>query len=211
MVMMATGNRGTHRKSVVWQIYREAMPVLLITALAELMAGGLLQNIEVFYAILPGLVVLVPGLMQLRGNISTSLAQRLGSATHLGLISWGQGFNKPLRSNIKASLILVIIMSFLLGLGAWGATQLVAFTTLLSSGVILVSPMTLPRFVTVSMVTALLASLVQVTTTVLVALVAHARGLNPDNVTIPVVATVGDILTVVCLLASINFALMLPF
>ncbi len=210
MVMMATVN-GVKEKSVVWQIYREAMPVLLLTALAELMAGGLLQNIEVFYAILPGLVVLVPGLMQLRGNISTSLAQRLGSATHLGLISWGQGLNKPLRSNIKASLVLVTVMSFLLGFGAWVATQIVAFTTLFSSGVVLVSPMTLPRFITVSMTTALLASLVQVTTTVLVALVAHARGLNPDNITIPVVATVGDILTVVCLLAAINFALMLPF
>lgn len=209
MVMMATVN-GVKQRSVVWQIYREAMPVLLLTALAELMAGGLLQNIEVFYAILPGLVVLVPGLMQLRGNISTSLAQRLGSATHLGLVSWKQGFNTPLRSNVKASLVLVTVMSFLLGLGAWGATQLVSFTTLLSYGVVLVSTMTLPRFITVSMVTALLASLVQVTTTVLVALIAHARGLDPDNVTIPVVATVGDILTVACLLASINFALMLP-
>ncbi|MFX1475080.1 MAG: magnesium transporter, partial [Promethearchaeota archaeon] len=169
---MATVN-GVKERSVVWQIYREAMPVLLLTALAELLAGGLLQNIECFYAILPGLVVLVPGLMQLRGNISTSLAQRLGSATHLGLISWKQGFNTPLRSNIKASLVLVTVMSFLLGLGAWGATQLVAFTTF-PYGVVLVSPMTLPRFVTVSMVTALLASLVQVTTTVLVALVAHA-------------------------------------
>jgi mgtE-like transporter len=210
MVTMATVN-GVKERSVVWRIYREAMPVLLLTALAELMAGGLLQNIEVFYAILPGLVVLVPGLMQLRGNISTSLAQRLGSATHLGLISWKQGFNQPLRSNVKASLILVTVMSFLLGFGAWGATQLVAFTTFLSSGVVLTSPMTLPRFVTVSMVTALLASLVQVTTTVLVALIAHARGLDPDNITIPVVATVGDVLTVACLLAAINLALMLPF
>ena len=207
---MATVN-GVKEKSVVWQIYREAMPVLLLTALAELMAGGLLQNIEVFYAILPGLIVLVPGLMQLRGNISTSLAQRLGSATHLGLISWGQGFNKPLRSNVKASLVLVTVMSLLLGVGAWGATLLVALTTFLSYGVVLVSPMTLPRFITVSMVTALLASLVQVATTVLVALIAHARGLDPDNITIPVVATVGDILTVACLLAAINFALMLPF
>jgi len=195
--------------ALVRRIYREATPVVLLTALAELLAGGLLTNIEAFYGLLPGLVVLVPGLMQLRGNISTSLAQRLGSATHLGLISWRQGFNQPLRSNVKAALLLVICTSFMLGIGAYGSAQLASLIVFLTAGRPLPT-MTLLQFIVVAMVTALLASLAQLATTVLVALLAHHRGLDPDNITIPLVATLGDIITVACLLVAINLALFLP-
>jgi len=195
--------------ALVRRIYREATPVVLLTALAELLAGGLLTNIEAFYGLLPGLVILVPGLMQLRGNISTSLAQRLGSATHLGLVSWRQGLNQPLRSNIKAALLLVISTSLMLGVGAYGSAQLTSLFALMATGRPLPT-MTLTQFIVVAMVTALLASLAQLTTTVLVALLAHHHGLDPDNITIPLVATIGDILTVACLLAAIHLALLIP-
>ena len=42
------------------------------------------------------------------------------------------------------------------------------------------------------------------TLTVSLALVTYSRGLDPDNVLSPSLATVGDILTVLCLLVSIK-------
>ena len=179
------------------------MPVLFMTALAELFAGALLIEVNVIMGGLVGFFILVPGLMQLRGNISTSLAQRLGSATHLGTISWKQGLNEPLRANILAAFFLVIIMSFSLGVGAYG----VAFFIALITGQLPRMRMTLFHFVFISMGTAILASLVQVTITVFVALLSHARGLDPDNITIPVVAAVGDILTVLSLLLVVQLIL----
>ncbi len=201
---MGMANGRSYGRTLIWRVYREAMPVVLFTVLAELFAGTLLLSLDITFASLIGLFILIPGLMQLRGNISTSLAQRLGSGTHLGTISWKQGLNEPLRANIKVAFYLVFIMSFLLAIGAWTvsiATQLVVPR----GGLILI----LPHFIIIAMVTALLASVFQVTITVTVALLAHARGLDPDNVTIPIVAAIGDIITIGCLLIAILLAITL--
>ena len=205
---MVTANGTSLYRSLVYRVYREAMPILLFTVIAELFAGYLLLQLEHgSLANLIGLFVLIPGLMQMRGNISTSLAQRLGSATHLGTISWKQGLNEPLRANIKAAFYLGIVMSFCLGVGAWIVTQLTVIS-LIGQGIpILTPPLALTQFLTIAMVTALLASLVQVTITVTVALLAHAKGLDPDNVVIPVVAAIGDIITIACLLVTITLAI----
>jgi mgtE-like transporter len=197
---MANGR--SYERTLIWRVYREAMPVLLFTVLAELFAGSLLLNLDVNFASLIGLFILIPGLMQLRGNISTSLAQRLGSGTHLGTISWKQGLNKPLRANIKAAFYLVIIISVALGVGAWLVSLIFQLTTP-QSGLIL----QLPHFLIIALGTALLASIFQVTITVTVALLAHARGLDPDNVTIPIVAAIGDIITIGCLMVAIIVAI----
>ncbi len=201
---MANGK--SYEVTVIRHIYREAMPVLFLTALAELFAGFLLINVDLAIENLIGFFILVPGLMQLRGNISTSLAQRLGSATHLGTISWGQGLNKPLRANILAAFLLVVLMSFFLGFGAYILAYLFTIITPGSTGRML-GPY---HFILISMGTALLASLFQVTITVLVALISHAKGLDPDNITIPVVAAIGDILTVGCLLLVVGFVICIP-
>ncbi|MFX0167712.1 MAG: magnesium transporter [Candidatus Hodarchaeota archaeon] len=207
MVMANGPSRG---RSLVWRVYREAMPILLFTVVAELFAGYLLIQLEHgSLANLVGLFVLIPGLMQLRGNISTALAQRLGSATHLGTISWKQGLNEPLRANIKVAFYLGLVMSFSLGVGAWVVTQL-SLSSLGNQGISIdFHILALSQFVTIAMVTALLASLVQVTITVTVALFAHAKGLDPDNVVIPMVAAIGDIITIACLLFAINFAVLI--
>ncbi|MFX1491577.1 MAG: magnesium transporter [Promethearchaeota archaeon] len=198
--MVVNGSSG----KLIWRVYREAMPVLLFTVLAELFAGTLLLSLDVAYASLIGIFILIPGLMQLRGNISTSLAQRLGSGTHLGTISWEQGLNKPLRANIKAAFYLVIIMSSCLAVGTWLISVIIQILTP-QSGYLL----NLYHFLIIALVTALLASIVQVTITVTVALIAHARGLDPDNITIPIVAAIGDIITIGCLLLAITLTLSL--
>jgi len=200
--MMGMANGLSHERTLIWRVYREAMPVLLFTVLAELFAGSLLLQLDVAFHSLIGLFILIPGLMQLRGNISTSLAQRLGSGTHLGTISWKQGLNEPLRANIKVAFYLVIIMSTALGVGAWMVSifiQLIAP----QSGYVL----QLAHFLTIALITALLATVFQVTITVTVTLLSHARGLDPDNITIPLVATLGDIITIVCLIIAITVAI----
>jgi len=204
--MMGTGNGGLRELALIGHVYREAVPFLLLTALGELLVGSLLIRVEESVATLIGFFILVPGLMQLRGNISTSLAQRLGSATHLGTISWEQGLNAPLKANIKASLILVTLISFFLGLGAYGVSFITVSFASAEIGQ-LRSPL---LFIAIAMMTALSASLIQMTITILVSLFSHARGLDPDNITIPVVAAIGDIITIICLLAAIWIIVPLP-
>ena len=201
---MGMAKGASRERTLIWRVYREAMPVLLFTVLAELFAGALLLSIGVAFASLIGLFIIIPGLMQLRGNISTSLAQRLGSGAHLGTISWKQGLNEPLRANIKAALYLVVIMSTALGVGAWILSTIIHFAVP-RSGLFL----QLHHFLIITLLTALFTSVIQVTITVAVALLAHEWGLDPDNITIPIVAAIGDIITIVCLILSISVAITL--
>lgn len=136
--------------------------------------------------------------MQLRGNVATALAQRLGSAIHMGVIGWERGFNRELRENIRASIFLTIIVAVVLGL--------LAYVVALNS---LSRHLSFPEMLFISLSVATTAGLVQGGLTGFVALYAARKGMDPDNVTIPVVATLGDIFTVAILFGVVHLTLLL--
>ena len=69
---------------IVKSISKELSFTLIVADLSlEIISGGLLTGIKEFYYLLPGIFLIIPGLMELRGNISSNLAQRLGTALHL--------------------------------------------------------------------------------------------------------------------------------
>lgn len=185
-----------------WRVYdriiREALPFVLLTTLAEIGAGAILTDIRELYNLLPGLLLVIPGLMELRGNIATGLAQRLGSAVHIGVVGWDQGFNQELSANMKASVLLSGMVSVLLGIGAYCLTLV---TQTESMGFVIM------MFITVGV--AVCSGVVQAFLTSGVALYAAHRGVDPDNVTIPILATIGDILSVVFILLVAHSALIL--
>ena len=182
--------------SVVKKIYREVTPFVILTALAEIGAGALLTGLTDFYAILPGLILLLPGLMEARGNISASLGQRLGSAIHLGVIGWKLGFNDELKENVKSSLFLGLIVALVLACLAFFVSSLLGLSGLSIFG-----------FILIALLTAFLSGVTQIAITVLVALYSAYRGLDPDNITIPILATLGDVLTVFYLLIVVRLVI----
>ncbi len=123
--------------------------------------------------------------MELRGNISSSLAQRLGSAIHIGLVSWEKGYNKIIRENVSASIILSLLVSSVLSIAAWLWSLLVGIPVT-SIAILLL----------IALLTAGVSGVIQAFIAVFVAVYAAHRGLDPDNVTIPVLATLGDVLTI---------------
>ncbi|MFX0096168.1 MAG: magnesium transporter [Candidatus Hodarchaeota archaeon] len=179
--------------SVIKKIYREVTPFVILTALAEIGAGALLTGLTNFYAILPGLILLLPGLMEARGNISASLGQRLGSAIHVGVIDWKLGFNDDLKENVKSSLLLGFVVAFVLACLAFFVSSLVGL-----------SGLSLLGFVLIALLTAFFSGITQIAITVLVALYSAHKGLDPDNITIPVLATLGDVFTVFYLLIVVR-------
>ncbi|MFX1486132.1 MAG: magnesium transporter [Promethearchaeota archaeon] len=182
--------------SVIKKIYREVAPFVILTALAEVGAGALLTGLSDFYAILPGLILLLPGLMEARGNISASLGQRLGSAIHLGVIGWNLGFNDELKENVKSSLFLGLIVAFVLACLAFFVCSLLGLSGLGILG-----------FILIALLTAFLSGVTQIAITVFVALYSAYRGLDPDNITIPILATLGDVLTVFYLLIVVRLVM----
>lgn len=177
------------------RIYKETASIAVITAFVELIVGIQLLSISNYYTYLPGLLLIIPGIMENRGNVISNLAQRLGSSLHLGIIGWDLGFNDELRVNLYATIILNVSVSIFL-----------AFLAFIAS-IILNIPghMSLIGFLTITLFMSLFIGTALTCLAILVVLLSHKLGLDPDNVTIPTIATIGDSITIASLFLAITF------
>jgi mgtE-like transporter len=168
---------------ITTKVFKETLPVVLGATFGELIAGLVLGGMKESLALLPGLIVLIPAVLDLRGCISSALGSRLGSALHLGLVGWDKGINDELKANIQASLFLSSATSIFVGAVAFLVNHALNIP---SAGLI--------GLVVISFSSGTLAAVTQLTITVVVSFTSYGRGIDPDNVTIPAMATIGDIL-----------------
>jgi mgtE-like transporter len=165
------------------KVFKETLPVVLGATFGELIAGLVLGGMKESLALLPGLIVLIPAVLDLRGCISSALGSRLGSALHLGLVGWDKGMNTELKANIQASLFLSGATSIFVGAVAFLVNHALSIPTASFVGLVVIS-----------FTSGTLAAVTQVTITIVVSFTSYGKGIDPDNVTIPAMATIGDIL-----------------
>ena len=171
------------RYASVWGIVREALPFELVCTTGGVFAGIILVKMTDMIEMIPGLLVLVPAILGMRGNISCTLGSRLGSAVHLGLISKIER-NPELINNVTGSLMLSLIMSIVLGVLAHLMT--VAFG-MPSAGILLLVLIAVISGVSSGVILSILA--------VVITIGAFKHGIDPDNVTTPAIGTLGDVVT----------------
>lgn len=162
----------------------EILPALLLTSAGALGAGALLGAMAPHLETAPGLLVMVPGLMAFRGNVSASMGARLSSAFHLGLLDPDDPFGPVGRANVLASLTLSTVIGAVVGVLGWAASVLVGLPAV-----------ALWVFVTVAVLTGLLSGSMLSLVTLFIVVTASRRGIDPDNVTGPLLTTVGDVIT----------------
>lgn len=168
----------------VSSIVREALPFELIAVIGGIVSGILLSGMTEEIEMIPGLLVLVPGIMGLRGNISSALGSRLTSAIHMGFIDGIDWKNKELQNNIIGSMVLTVFISFFLGiLGHY----ISVFLNLESAG--------LYKLVFISVASGFVSGIILSVFSVYLAVGTFRFGLDPDNVVTPAIATIGDILS----------------
>ncbi len=173
-------------------IMRQALPILLLAALIQIGAGAVLGGMEGDFTLLPGLMVMIPPLLALRGNISGALASRLGSALHGGVIEPRFLMNPELRTNVLSSVFLTFLVSLSVGVLAFFVTAMMG-----------IEHIGLWAFVAIALIAGLLSSVIIIVLTVFVAVAAFKRGLDPDNITSPIMATIGDFITVLSIYAAV--------
>ncbi len=175
-----------------WRIVEETLPIILIFSLVELFTGGFLSSIVEEAVNAPGLLILVPGILGLRGNISSALGARISSGLHLGYISTDK-FSSSLKINIMIGITLSLIMSFMLSIFAW---VMCSSTSHVCMGLL--------NFVMISVLTGLMSGVILSFTTASIAIISSRKGLDPDNTTLPSSASIGDVLTIICLLIAVK-------
>jgi mgtE-like transporter len=173
-------------RAVNWSSDRaQTLTALAVNSTTSLVAGLTLGALTGTFDRLPGLLVLVPAAIGLRGNVFSALGSRLSTAVHAGTFSLSRRRGTVLAENVVSALVLTTGLSLALAIGAW----------LLASVALTTTPVPLVDLALISIVGGLLASAVVLAVTVGLAVAATRRGWDLDNLVAPVVATLGDVLT----------------
>ncbi|WP_436925834.1 magnesium transporter [Halosimplex amylolyticum] len=185
-------------RATIVEGYRGALPTLLVSALGGLLAGGILGGMEAELAAVPGLLVVVPAFLAIRGSVYGSLGARLSSALHQGLI-------EP-RFAPTDRLVSAAVAALLNGLAASLVAATLAFAILVALGRRVAPLWTLAL---IALVGGALAGVVLIAVIVVVVFGGYRRGMNPDNLVGPAVTTAGDIFGMAALYVATRFALAL--
>ncbi|MFQ5941492.1 MAG: magnesium transporter [Nitrososphaerales archaeon] len=176
-------------------ILRTTLPILIGMAALGVVAGMILESFEGQLFTYPSILVLVPALIGIGGNLGTIFGSRLATGIHLGILEFK--FSNPIfRNNIAAIVIASLIIFLILGFAGYFVTSIIGIGALPLSSVVLLS---------FSAGLILISALIP--TAIFVAYVSYRKGVDPDDTIIPTVTPIGDIIGILALLAVIMLLL----
>jgi mgtE-like transporter len=164
---------------------RQAFGALLIASFGGLVAGLTFGAITGTLEELPGLLVLVPAAIGMRGNIFGALGSRLGTSIHTGTLRLSLSRDTVVGQNLLAASALSLVIS--------AAIAVLAKTFSSAFGV--ADTISLVDFFVISIVGGVLSSVVVLAFTVGVAALCVRRDWDMDNVAAPLVTATGDMVT----------------
>jgi mgtE-like transporter len=164
---------------------RAGFVALLISSAGDLVAGITLGSITGTLEQLPGLLVLVPAAIGMRGNVFGALGSRLGTRIHAGTFNLSPRIDTDVGQNMAAALVSSLSISAVLAVLAKVMSETFGVGKTIS----------IADFMVVSVVGAILSSMVVLVLTVAVAAFCANRSLDLDNVAAPIVTAAGDMVT----------------
>jgi mgtE-like transporter len=180
--------RGLARVLAYWRAERrtiiQGFVALLISGFGSLVAGVALGSITGTLEALPGLMVMVPAAIGMRGNIFGALASRLGTSIHAGLYQPTRERGGILYQNIYAVTVLTLLISVVLGVLAETFSEVFG-----------VESISMLDFVVISVLGGILSSVVVGAFTVVLSRMAYKRDWDLDSVAAPLVTAAGDMVT----------------
>ena len=154
---------------------RQRFVALVLGVVVASFGGLVLASAEGTLAALPGLLLLVPEAIALRGNVFGAMGSRLGTAVHTGTFRFSLHPDGVVGQNLLASAVLTLSLSTVLAVLAKGTVVVFGLSP----------TMTLADFVVVSTLGGLLASVVLAALTVGLAAGSVRFGWDLDNAIAP--------------------------
>jgi mgtE-like transporter len=162
-----------------------SLPLLIFCGLGLIFAGRVLGGMSELLIENPGIIVLIPALIGLKGNIDITLGSRLGSAMHLGLISPGNIWNDEMKQNVYSAMALTAIMTAIAGILAFASSFIFGFDT--------AGPLLL---ILIAVTAGTVSGMILIFITIGIIFLSVKFDLDPDNITAPSLATLGDLITI---------------
>jgi len=180
---------GQHVPKKTYREFEEILFIEFISVTGGVLAGALLVQFLDKIALIPGILILLPGFLAMRGNISGASAARVSVALHLGLLQHHKQ-RAFFHSNNWATFTLGVLASLFLGLVAYGAT-------------LFFFQQHTPSIILVALIAGVLSNFLMIPLTTRVAVWLFQKGHDPDNIMGPYITTVGDIISVLSLIIAL--------
>lgn len=162
---------------------RQSLVALALSTLTSLAAGVALGAITGTLERLPGLLVLVPASIGMRGNIFGALGSRLSTSIHTGTFGLSRRVDTVVGQNVLASAVLTMVT----------AVVLACLAKVVAVALGLAETISVLDLVVISVLGAVLSSLVVLAFSLALASGSVRYGWDLDNVNAPLVASVGDV------------------
>lgn len=173
---------------------------LIVSVILSFIAGIYLGSVSAILVLIPGLMVLVTPSINMRGAIAGILTSRLSSSMHLGDFSIKFGKETELGDNLRASIILTVIISLVLAI----IGKIICIIT--GTEVIGIIEM-----IVISVISGTVSGIIVTLVGIVTSIVCYKKSLNLDMVGAPAVTTVGDIITLPSLVITAVLVMQLPF
>ena len=171
---------------------KESTSIGFIYTLAELVSGGFLLSLQNSLVIVPGLAIMLPGILDLRGNISSTLGARLGSALHMGWMKPKFEWRGDEKENLIGSVILSVTMNIIVAIIA----SITAWLLGIDANIALL--------IGIAILAGIMAMSILLPVSLAITIGSYKHGWDPNNVTAPAIATIGDIVMISCLVIAVK-------
>lgn len=170
--------------------FREIFFSQIVSIVSGILAGIFLATYTDTLLLIPGIFILIPGFLEMRGNISGAFSARLSSGLFLRVVKpYGFGA-KIVKGNLFASFLLAVIVSFVLGLIAF------VITFLLFKVVVI-------KLLFIPVIAGILANAVEIPLALIATFYLFSKGHDPNNIMGPFITSTGDVVSVLALIIAL--------
>lgn len=170
------------------KIVKETFPSEIVSIVGDLLAGIILSLLIIRFASFLVLILMVPALLSLRGNLSGPFIARTSRDLVIGAFSKRSWFE-----NVLATYSLSIITAFLIGI----------FSLLLNFTFFKLTTLPILDFILIPIISIILTLSISIPCSTGLNYLAFKKGLNPNNIVNPVMTAIDDFSTVFCFLLTI--------
>jgi len=195
--LLPTGGHppGMDARGEIWSIYRESMPILLVSLAGGVFAGTVLgtEGMREGFRAFPGLLLALPAFLATRGNVYGALGAKIASGLHQGLLDPAPSWDPRLVHAVAAALTNGIGVSAFVAVASWGVLRVSPAA----------DPAPLLHLLGILLLAGLLTASVMIAGLLGLLFAGFDRGVDPDNLVGPLVTTLGDVFGVCFLYAAI--------
>ena len=190
--------RYSHSGITILTILKQSLAVLFISIIGESITGSILVSMKAKLVAIPGILLIIPALTDLRGNVGAAFGERLSTLLHLGIVKPKLEFSLIIKSNIYASFSLTAGIAFIIGI----ISPLFAIIFKIKSD----SPLVL-SFISES--TGIISSIILIPLVFAMVFYSFKYHIDPDNIVAPALPVIGDIVTITAIYLSAILAVKL--